>query len=218
MSITAATQATLIDMTSQERTGSQGSYPRFYSIVYSAVISRATSKYFRWPLSKLPQSPQLLTSRILNGLFSTIEGSPVEPKVGLALTHARASTHARTHSFVTTHAHSLTTTRPVADLMCVDAQVPWQRLGKGDCQAMSKSVFAMPAVQQHSTGKVLGQTTALACWMGSELGYDSPAGLEMVALKLACDGVFPMFFVATCQRLTHIPSQRWFDTSGGHLD
>mmetsp|Transcript_100951 Transcript_100951/g.289808 ORF Transcript_100951/g.289808 Transcript_100951/m.289808 type:complete len:242 (-) Transcript_100951:1356-2081(-) len=75
----------------------------------------------------------------------------------------------------------------VADLMLVDAQQPWQRKGKAEMMELSKSVFAVPAVYQHSTGIMMGQTTAQCAWLGQELGYAPRDGLQFYALKIACD-------------------------------
>jgi len=74
-----------------------------------------------------------------------------------------------------------------ADLMLVDAQRPWQRRGKTEMKQISSSVFALPAVYSHASGTMLGQTTAQAAWLGQEVGYAPPPGLEFIALKIACD-------------------------------
>lgn len=74
------------------------------------------------------------------------------------------------------------------DLMLVDAGVAFERGSKADCMARSDgSVFALPAVHNTETGRILSQTTAAASWLGGELGYAAPAAGAPEALKLACD-------------------------------
>ena len=58
---------------------------------------------------------------------------------------------------------------------------------KAECEALSQSCFAMPAVRNDATGQICSQTTAMCAKLGSELGYAPGPGLEFFALKIACD-------------------------------
>ncbi|GMI23139.1 hypothetical protein TeGR_g9651 [Tetraparma gracilis] len=72
-------------------------------------------------------------------------------------------------------------------LMLVDSGTPYTTGNKAEALALSDSTFALPAARSPS-GMILGQTTAIAAWMGDEVaGGRYAVGARHVAMKVACD-------------------------------
>ena len=74
-----------------------------------------------------------------------------------------------------------------AELLLEDAGISWERGSMSDLFKASSASMALPAVQQCSSGKFCGQTSALCAFIGQEIGYGPSTGLEIDAMKLAGD-------------------------------
>ena len=72
-------------------------------------------------------------------------------------------------------------------MMLEDAGIAYSRQNRSALQKITNGSFGVPAIMEHATKMILGQTTAHCEWLGSKLGYAPREHRRFVASKLAGD-------------------------------
>ena len=74
-----------------------------------------------------------------------------------------------------------------AQAILFDYEIEYEDKSTAEGKEVSSSFFAAPAILEHETGRVLGQTTAILAHLGNVVGANPHPGCEAEGLKLACD-------------------------------